>query len=166
MKRTSAMWGLGLIIAAAGLACTVAHETSPVDAGDEAAAIRQLYERAIQAAIRKDWPAYEALWAHDPSSELLHPDNAEWLVGWTQIEPRMREMFDPDMHLEVERDSMYVRIGPSGDVAWASQELRLRAVTAGETEEFRQWSTLVFVKLDEGWRMVHAQASLVPFQEP
>jgi hypothetical protein len=153
-------------IAAAGLACTVAHETPVVDAGAEAAAVRHLYGRAVQAAIQKDWPAYEILWAQDASIELLHPDEAEWLVGWTEIKPRMREMFDPDMHLEVESDSMFVRIGPSGDVAWASQELRLRVVTAGETEEFRQWSTLVFLKLDEGWKMVHAQASLVPFKEP
>ena len=58
------------------------------------AAIRALLKEAAAALRTGDWSRYQAVWAHEPWIELIHPAEGEWLRGWEAIGNGYRELLE------------------------------------------------------------------------
>lgn len=130
---------------------------------DDQTEIRDLWERASRALCTGDWEGYQELWAPTNYIEVIHPQEADWRVGWDTIELAYRSLLASDFRCESETRSMRIHLAPDKDMAWATAEVVIRA--ADPPLERTLWQTLVFEKVQGQWRLVHGHVS-VPAPPP
>ena len=78
------------------------------------AAIRALLEEAAAALRTGDWSRYQAVWAHEPWIELIHPAEGEWLRGWEAVGKGYRELLEAGARPDLQRLALHVRVAPCG----------------------------------------------------
>jgi ketosteroid isomerase-like protein len=125
---------------------------------NDRAEIRALWDRASRALCAGDWEGYQELWAPTDYIEVIHPQEADWRVGWDAIGPAYRSLVDSGFRCESETRLMRIHLSPAREMAWATAEVVIRA--ADPPMERTLWQTLVFEKIQGHWRLVHGHASV------
>ena len=98
----------------------------------------------------------DSVW--EPSDRVLcvHPG---WpaLTGWEKIRNSWQGIFDNTalMHFNITDAQAIVH----GDSAWVSCVENITSVVDGRARSFAVQATNIFVRSDDGWRMVHHHAS-------
>ena len=147
------------------LATDIAAAQSLLEA--DKVAVSAAMDAGTAALLNRDWAAYARFWANSPEIEVMHPAGREWLVGWDTIAVKYRRIIaDTSVHYEFTTLRRNVHISPQRDMAWGTDESRIRITQAARTTELLQWSTFVFERVDGQWRLVHAHASLPATPRP
>jgi ketosteroid isomerase-like protein len=128
----------------------------PIQASNAEAQVRQLWDAAGEAVCSGDWETYRTLWAHSDDSELLHPGQGEWLVGWPAIGAKFEALLSSGARCTLETKSLRVHVSVSGDMAWATA---LSELTFEGQPTVTMWQTAVAELRDERWVLVHGHAS-------
>lgn len=124
----------------------------------ELTAIRLANERFYRALTGLDFPAMEALWAHEEGIRCIHP-GWEMMEGWEVIRESWTAIFSNTTSLVVEPSQVKVRV--EGGMAWVScLETITSSGSSGGVTLAR--ATNLFVKRPDGWKMVLHHASQVP----
>jgi ketosteroid isomerase-like protein len=126
---------------------------------DRVIAANGAYYQALSA---RDMRAMERVWTCAADNILIAPPvNPVTHVGWDAIKrnwERYWAMFDA---LSVSMQEPTVNV--NGPVAWVHGiETSKRRSKSGETTQSTNYGTNIFVKHDDGWRMVFHQAALIP----
>lgn len=117
------------------------------------AAIRAVWQRAIEALAACDWDSYSSLWAHEPYVQAIHPATRSWWTGWEEVGTRYRRIIERGVPIQGTTDRMDVRVAPSGDVAWAAMESEVRTGAKGHR---LAWQLVIFERVAGEWRIVLA----------
>ena len=141
------------------IACV--QQAPKVDLAQEEAAIRSLLDQSTRGLTEHNWSRYSEFWKHAPDIEVMHPAAAEWIVGWDSVATKYQRMIgDTATNISVSNKRQRIHLSPLGDMAWVTQEDVLRVGPTGKESEIVQWSTAVYEKRGDSWRLVHAHASL------
>jgi ketosteroid isomerase-like protein len=124
---------------------------------DVARANRDFYQALEQLDIER----MRALWLDDPTVKCVHP-GGELIVGAERIMESWRLIFENTKNLRFE--VMDLQLEVVGDMAWANHvELLHVQRTSGGPEQVvllsESAATNLFVRRDEGWKMVLHHAS-------
>lgn len=144
-----------------GLLCSVSCSPAPaadVDVEAERDAVRALWDGTNAALIAKDWERYRQFWIQDPSLQVIHPAQGDWIRGWEAFQERYRGVLSSDAEFAVTTRRFDVELSPGADVAWATIEADLLVNGAASTH----WYVLVARKVDGRWRTALALDSPPP----
>lgn len=119
-------------------------------------------ERAVSGANATFYEAFELrdldvmsdVWVHDDSVTCVHPGWAI-LAGWGAVSASWFALFDGPQRLQFIVTDEQVHV--AGDVAWVTCTENL--IDAGNAQTVA--ATNVFVRTDDGWRLVHHHGSPV-----
>ena len=129
-----------------------------VDVEAERAAVRAHWDGTNAALIAKDWERYQEFWLQEPSLQVIHPAQGDWIRGWDAFRERYESVLSSDTEFAVTTRSFDVELSPSADVAWATIEADLIVNGAASTH----WYVLIARKVDGRWRSALALDSPPP----
>ena len=119
-------------------------------------AVKAANLRFYQAFGSLDIAKMQQVWETSPRAMCLHPG---WrlLTGWEEIRASWEGIFYNTslMHFNITEIQVVVQ----GDSAWVFCMENISSVTDGRAINFGVKATNVFVRSDDGWRMVHHHAS-------
>jgi ketosteroid isomerase-like protein len=90
--------------------------------------------------------------------------NGMWappVVGWPNYLTSYQSQRARAQQVRLDRTNTLIRVGPSGNVAWASYQWEFSAVVDGVPSSAFGHTTLVFEKRNDNWLIVHNHTSLV-----
>lgn len=107
--------------------------------------------------------------------ERMHKDyvddvsvvNGRWappIIGWANYATQSKRERDQMQQVRMDRENTYIRV--RGDTAWACYQWDFSAVVNGEPRAARGQTTLVFVKVDNKWKIAHDHTSVVETAQP
>ena len=134
------------------LLCVCASCSPSPDLTLESEAVRALWEETNAALAAKDWERYQALWVHEPSLQVIHPAQGDWINGWQDFRARYQSLFASSNEFSVETSRFNVNVSPSADMAWATIEATLTVNGVPSTH----WYVMVTEKVDGRWRIAVA----------
>jgi len=136
-----------------------AASTSEVD---KVIATNRAYYQALSAC---DLQAMEQVWTCGSDNILIAPPvDPVTYVGWEAIRRNWERYWARFEDLRVSMTEPTVNI--NGPVAWVHGiETSQRRAKDGKMSRSTNYGTNIFVKHDDGWRMVFHQAALIPGQE-
>ena len=119
-------------------------------------AVKATNLRFYQAFGSLDIAEMQQVWETSPRAMCLHPG---WrlLTGWEEIRASWEGIFGNTtlMHFNITDTQVVVH----GDCAWVSCVENISSVIDGRAANYGIQATNVFVRSDDGWRMVHHHAS-------
>ena len=119
-------------------------------------AVKAANLRFYQAFGSLDIDEMQQVWETSPRAMCLHPG---WrlVTGWEEIRASWEGIFYNTslMHFNITDIQAVVQ----GDFAWVFCVENISSVTDGRATNFGIQATNVFVRSDDGWRMVHHHAS-------
>jgi ketosteroid isomerase-like protein len=122
--------------------------------------------RAFYKAFEKlDMDAMRGVWLDDPFVKCIHP-GGEVLIGPERVLASWAAIFRSTRKIRFEIADLSIEI--VGDMAWATGIERIRSSTEQGLVQSEAAATNLFVKRDDGWRMVLHHASPIArhfFQE-
>jgi len=128
-----------------------------VSAEEDLAAVRSANEGFYSALSSLDVEQMDRVWHHDEMTRCIHP-GWEQIEGWEVIRQSWQIIFSNTEKLQVEAMEVNVRL--VGDMAWVSC---LESITSGDDEDVTlARATNLFVRTEDGWRMVLHHASQIP----
>ncbi len=126
----------------------------------EVAKANESFYRAFESL---DIKQMEKVWARDPLVQCGHPG---WRVlrGWDAVMESWRRIFEntPAIHFMLTD----VSIQMSGAFAWVTLYENLTSSLEGQNVSVSVLATNLFIKGDDGWRMIHHHGSSVAQQLP
>ena len=134
------------------LICLFASCSPPPDLALEAEAVRALWDETNAALAAKDWERYQTLWSHEPTLQVIHPAQGDWINGWEDFSTRYQNVFASSNEFSVETSRFNVDVAPSADMAWATIEATLSVNGVPSTH----WYVMVTAKVDGRWRIAVA----------
>lgn len=107
--------------------------------------------------------------------ERMHKDYADdvsvvnggWappIIGWTNYAAQYQKERAQMQQVRLDRLNTYIRV--HGDAAWACYQWDFSAVVGGQPSAARGQTTLVFLKMDNKWKIVHDHTSIVQTAHP
>jgi len=125
-------------------------------------ATNRAYYQALSA---RDLQAMEQVWTCASDNILIAPPvDPITYVGWDAIRRNWEHYWARFEDLRVSMTEPTVNI--NGPVAWVHGiETSQRRAKDGKISRSTNYGTNIFVKHDDGWRMVFHQAALIPGQE-
>lgn len=107
--------------------------------------------------------------------ERMHKDyvddvsvvNGRWappIIGWANYAAQYKKERDEMQQVRMDRENTYIRV--HGDTAWACYQWDFSAVVNGEPRAARGQTTLVFLKVDNKWKIAHDHTSVVQTAQP
>ena len=113
--------------------------------------------RAFYSALeRLDLPAMRELWLDDPSVKCVHP-GGELIVGTDRVMESWRLIFENSRTVRFELIDLELEV--VGDMALANHIERLHIGLESATVIHEAAATNVYVRREEGWRMILHHAS-------
>lgn len=127
------------------------------------AEVEEYLNKILDAYLKSDLEALDALHSDDPDMALIGPDRDSWIVGWKAMREHMKPLFEDESfkYLEIKMSDLVIHISTYGDVAWF-------AATTDEEMEFQgekvklsggRWTGTV-EKRKGNWALVQQHYSL------
>jgi len=98
----------------------------------------------------------EGVWETSERAMCVHPG---WrpLTGWEPIRESWESIFENANLMQFNVNN--VKVVVEGDCAWVTCLENITSVVEGRANQYAVWATNVFVRAEDGWRMVHHHAS-------
>lgn len=99
---------------------------------------------------------------HEDYADDVSVVNGGWappITGWSNYATLYKQQRDRMQQVRMDRLNTY--IGVHGDAAWASYQWDFSAVVNGQPTAARGQTTLVLLKLNNKWKIVHDHTSIV-----
>jgi uncharacterized protein (TIGR02246 family) len=146
------------------VACTPQREAAvaPVDVGAEKVAVEGVIGQLWESWESEDLELLSRIVAHDPDMVTLGTDAGERWVGWEAFRDSMQKQLEAFESIEVSPVEQAVKVHRDGAVAWFSDVVDMKVVTAsGEAAEMKGTRvTGVLEKRDGSWLIVQIHVSL------
>ena len=123
--------------------------------GDDRALIRAVMDAQVSAWNRGDIEAFLEGYLRSP--ELLFASRGTFSRGWEPLLDRYRKAYPEGSMGHLSFDGLEVRL-VGNDAAWATGLWKLAKENGSPHGAF----TLIFLKTDDGWRIIHDHSSGVP----
>lgn len=122
----------------------------------EVEAVKAANQRFYEAFGALDIQEMDQVWEASDRTLCVHPG---WqpLVGWEPIRASWAGIFDNTtlMHFNIQ----YVNVVVNGDSAWVTCVENISSVLQGRASNFGILATNIFVRGDDGWKMVAHQGA-------
>lgn len=126
-------------------------------------ALRQAHDELYRALNARDLDAMTAVWVQEPWVECVHPG---WpaLRGWNAIRKSWQAIFQSPSRLAITVSDVRVRVLDTTALVTCVERIK------SQQQEFLDTTLAqtvnVFVRRDDGWKLVHHQASTMPTTSP
>ncbi len=130
-----------------------------LDKEEEERQLRELWTRASHYVCTGDWENYKLCWAQSSKTQLIHPDEGEWLKGWDKIGSKYEKMLKTGIRCSISHNDLTINVSPSADVAWGTVDITIDFQDTERTQ-IHLWETVVFEKIKGEWMIVHGMASI------
>jgi ketosteroid isomerase-like protein len=104
---------------------------------------------------------------HKDYSDDVSVVSGRWeppIIGWANYAEQFKKERDQMQQVRLDRMNTYIRV--HGDVAWANYQWEFSAVVNGVPRGARGQTTLVIVKTNNQWKIVHDHTSVVQTAQP
>jgi len=115
-----------------------------------------LFYRALEGL---DLAAMDGLWLHQPWVRCIHP-GWDVLVGWEAVRGSWQRIFESTRWIRVTPTDVQVQV--FGEVGMAACAENITSTRDGDVGVAVAQATNLFLRTQEGWRMIHHHASPVP----
>lgn len=121
--------------------------------------VEQVNEDFYRALSTRDIELMGKVWVQDSRAKCVHPG---WtaLNGWDAIRQSWESVFDPSDQLDIEVSNLAVEV--NGDSAWVMCIQKLTYVNRYPAGVNMSLSTNIFIRSENGWKMVVHHASPLP----
>jgi hypothetical protein len=140
------------------LICVCASCSPAPDLTREADAVRALWDQTNAALAAKNWELYQTFWLQEPTLQVIHPAQGDWISGWQDFSARYQGVLSSANEFSVETSRFNVDVAPSADMAWATIEATLSVNGVPSTH----WYVVVAEKVEGRWRIAVALDSPPP----
>jgi ketosteroid isomerase-like protein len=120
-------------------------------------------ERFYSAFESLDMKRMESVWASEVEIQCGHPG---WRIlrGWKPVMESWRKIFENTPRIQFMLTDLTVEV--RGDLAWVTLYENLNSSLEGQNVAAMILTTNIFLKGDDGWRMIHHHGSSVAQPPP
>lgn len=171
-KFTAVLLGLAVFLALASPAAAqkkkknkksaAADATSPLDFMNDQQQIDYTISEVLGA-----WQIGDVERMHKDYMDDVSVVNGTWappIIGWANYAAQYKKERDLMQQVRMDRENTYIRV--HGDTAWACYQWDFSALVNGEPRAARGQTTLIFVKMDNRWKIAHDHTSIVQTAQP
>ncbi|MCS6885752.1 MAG: nuclear transport factor 2 family protein [Acidobacteriota bacterium] len=107
--------------------------------------------------------AMDQVWLQADWVRCIHP-GSEIVVGWKEVRNSWAEIFSSTKSIKLSISNLFIKV--VGDMAWVECLENIatffeHGFTSGQVQ-----STNIFLRTEDGWKMIHHHASLLPADVP
>jgi ketosteroid isomerase-like protein len=99
------------------------------------------------------------VWAHEDWVRCVHP-GWDLITGWHRVRESWKSIFDGGQRMKVMASEVVIE--HQGDFAWVTCTENVTVFSGSNFDSAQAIATNLFVRRDDGWRMVHHHASPIP----
>jgi SnoaL-like protein len=99
------------------------------------------------------------VWAHEDWVRCVHP-GWDLITGWQRVRESWVSIFDGGQKMRVSPSEVVINF--AGELAWVTCTENVTVFNESSFDTAQAIATNLFVRLQDGWRMVHHHASPIP----
>jgi uncharacterized protein (TIGR02246 family) len=126
---------------------------------DQRDALRELNSAFYRAVEELDLEAMDRLWLHEGWVRCIHP-GWDLLVGWDVVRQSWEQIFSGTRWIRVTPTSIDVQV--LGEVGLVGCAENITATSDGDVGVAVAQATNLFLKTEDGWRLIHHHSSPAP----